>query len=102
MFFAYEKPIKAIAVRKTLIAVTLLVPNFFVILSDIRLEIMVPPDIIIDSIPINDIETPISWCITGQAEPSNESGNPKLIKAIYIKTISSVYICTSEKWHITL
>ncbi len=39
-------------VRKTLATVTILVPNFLVSLSERRLEIIVPPEITIDTMPI--------------------------------------------------
>ncbi len=47
-----ENPNSAITVRKTLTTVTILVSYFRVSLSEKRLETIVPPEIIIDTIPI--------------------------------------------------
>ena len=38
---------------------------------------IVPPQIIMDTIPALENPTDKSVCITGHAEPNNESGNPK-------------------------
>ena len=76
-----EKPNKAIAVRNTLTTVTIRVPNFLVSLSDRILEIIVPPEMTMETIPIKEIGTFRSLCITGQPEPRSESGSPRLIKA---------------------
>ena len=92
MFLEYENPSKAIAVRKTLAVVTILVPNLLVSLYENKLERIVPPEITMDIIPINEIEAPISRYIIGQADPKSESGNPKLINARYIIAISRVYM----------
>ena len=46
-----ENPNNALAVRKTLIAVTSPAPNFLVTLSENKLETIVPAEIIIDIIP---------------------------------------------------
>ena len=51
------KPNRAITVRKTLATVTILVLNFRVNLSERRLETMVPPEMIIVTMPINDTGT---------------------------------------------
>lgn len=48
---AVENPNNAIAVSITLNTVTICVPNFFVRRSDIKLEQMVPPEIIIVTRP---------------------------------------------------
>ena len=81
MFFEYENPSKDIADIKTLIVVTHFVPNLLVSLWDSKLDIIVETDTTIDIMPISEIETSISWCIMGQADPNNESGSPKLINA---------------------
>ena len=47
-----EKPKSAPAVRNTLTTVTTLVPNLRVSLSDIRLEIIVPPEMTMETMPI--------------------------------------------------
>lgn len=75
-----ENKNNAAAVVVTLTAVTKPVPNFFVNLSLKRLETTVPRHIIIDIIPAYDSGASKSIRITGHAEPSNESGKPKLIK----------------------
>ena len=41
-----------------------------------------PTTMIIEMIPIYDTGTPSSACMTGQPEPSSESGSPRLINAI--------------------
>ena len=69
-------------VRNTLATVTIRVPNFRVSLSEKRLEIIVPPEIIIVIMPIKETGTPNSRCITGHPDPRSESGKPRLIKAI--------------------
>lgn len=83
-----EKRKSATAVIVTLVAVTNAVPNFLVSLSLSKLEIIVPAHIITEIMPANDSGASNSMRITGQAEPSNESGNPKLIKLNYIIAIS--------------
>ena len=65
----------------TLINVSLPVPNRCINLPLNKLEIIVPPQTIIDIIPALENPTDKSACITGHAEPNNESGNPKLINA---------------------
>ena len=42
---------------------------------------MVPPEMIIVTIPAYEIGTPNCGCMTGHADPSSESGSPKLINA---------------------
>ena len=87
-----QNPNSPSAVSAVLAAVTAQVPNFLVTLSETRLEIIVPPDIVIEIMPIYDTGTPSSACITGQPEPSSESGRPRLMNARYISAINSVYI----------
>lgn len=79
-----EKPKSAAQVRKILNVVTLCVPNLAVILSEIRLDIIVPREIIIEIIPIEEMDTPSETCRVGHAAPSSESGRPRLINARYI------------------
>ena len=79
---AKKKPMSAAAVRKTLITVTARVPSLLISLSDNRLDNTVPPDIIMDTTPRNETGTFSSPRIAGQADPSRESGSPRLIKAI--------------------
>lgn len=64
-----------------LTVVTILVPNRFVSRSDIRLEQIVPPEIIIETMPIYEIGTSKEILSAGQAEPRRESGSPRLINA---------------------
>jgi hypothetical protein len=45
-----------------------------------RLEKIVPPAIIMETMPANDRGTLNAVLITGQAEPNSESGKPRLIK----------------------
>lgn len=66
---AMENPSSVTAVRKQLNNVILPVPRRSTILLLNRLDTMVPPAMIMDTIP---------------AEPSKESGSPRLIKARYI------------------
>lgn len=73
-----EKPKRAIAVRKTLITVTIRVPSFLVSLSENKLDIIVPPDIIMETIPIKETGTFKSLCIAGHPEPSRESEDQDL------------------------
>ena len=72
----------AAAVSSTLTAVTAPVPNLRVKKSEARLETMVPAAMIMETAPAAETEAPNSTCMTGQAEPSSESGSPRLIKAI--------------------
>lgn len=76
-----EKPNSAATVNNTLVTVTVRVPNLCVSLSDKRLETIVPPDITMEIIPINETDTPSSVCMTGQPAPSSESGSPRLMNA---------------------
>ena len=89
---AVEKPKSAAAVSSTLTSVTPRVPNFFVSRSDISPEIIVPPEIIMETKPMYESGTPKSTRMVGHAEPSSESGRPKLMKARYITARSNVYI----------
>ena len=65
----------------TLTAVTTPVPNFLVRRSESRLERMVPPEMIMVTTPAKEAGTPNCGWITGHAEPSRESGSPRLINA---------------------
>ena len=76
-----EKPNRATTVRKTLPTVTIRVPSFPVSLSERRLDTMVPPEITIETMPMQETETCSSVCITGHPDPSSESGRPRLINA---------------------
>ena len=76
-----EKPNSAAAVRNTLAAVTTPVPNFLTLRSDSRLDRIVPPEIIMETMPTEESGTPKTCCIAGQPAPSRESGSPRLIKA---------------------
>jgi len=80
-FVEKEKPNNATTVRKTLITVTTFVESFLVSLSEKRLDTIVPPEIIIVTIPIYDVATPMSACMTGQPDPKSESGRPRLMNA---------------------
>lgn len=77
-----EKPNRARAVSRTLRAVTRPAPSLLVSRSANRQETMVPPAMIMVMIPAKETGTPSSPCITGQAEPTRESGRPRLINAI--------------------
>ena len=66
----------------TLMAVTLPVPRVRVSRSLCRLERMVPSEMIMERIPAQDTGTPSSGYMVGQADPSRESGRPRLIKAM--------------------
>ena len=79
-----ENPNRAIAVVRTLIAVTSPAPSFLVILSESKLDTTVPAEIIIETIPAYDSCALRSVTIIGQAEPSKESGKPRLINDKYI------------------
>ena len=80
--FPKENPKRAIAVRNTLIVVTRPVPSFRFILSESRLDMIVPAEIIIEIIPAIERDAEKSFDIIGHAEPSKESGSPRLIKEI--------------------
>lgn len=71
---AMKNPSSATAVWKQLNNVILPVPRRSTILLLKRL----------DTIPAEPRDEPISGQITGHAEPSKESGSPRLIKARYI------------------
>ena len=71
---------RAMAVIKTLTAVTIPVPKRLIILSLKMLEITVPPATIMKINPAKCRGTFNELYIEGHAEPSNASGNPKLIK----------------------
>jgi len=71
----------AMAVIATLTSVTAPEPNRLITRSLIRLERIVPPDIIIEIIPALSIDTPKPLYMDGHALPNRESGNPKLINA---------------------
>jgi hypothetical protein len=76
-------PSIAPAVKIILITVVFAAPNFLVILSLKRLESTVPAATIADTIPAYDTGTPSSTNIVGHADPSAESGSPKLTKHRY-------------------
>jgi hypothetical protein len=85
-------PLSAKAVIATLISVTLPVPNLLINLALKKLDITVPPATIIEIIPAYEMATDKSLYIAGQAEPSSESGKPRLMKERYI-IISKVNNC---------
>ena len=66
----------------TLTTVTRAVPNRAISRVLSRLETTVPQETIMEITPAKDKGAPKSMCMTGQAEPSRESGSPKLIKAM--------------------
>ncbi|GIP14738.1 hypothetical protein J40TS1_03800 [Paenibacillus montaniterrae] len=78
---AIEKPSKAPAVRRQLSSVILPVPKRWIKEPLTKLETIVPPAIIIEISPAEPIDAPISGHMTGHADPSKESGSPKLINA---------------------
>ena len=80
-FFEYENPSNAIAVRNTLAVVIVCVLKRFVSFAESKLDKTVPVDMVMDTAPIAESGTPMSLCIMGHAEPSSESGKPKLMKA---------------------
>ena len=80
-----EKPKRAAAVMATLTAVTSPGPKRRVTRSLARAEMTVQADIIMDIIPAKETGTPSWGYMLGQAEPSRESGRPRLIKARYMK-----------------
>ena len=75
-----ENPNSAAAVMPTLMVVTLPVPRVRVSRSLCRLERIVPSEM--ERIPAQDTGTPSSGYMVGQADPSRESGRPRLIKAM--------------------
>ena len=60
---------------------TLPAPNFNVIRSESNAETMVNMEITAEMPPAQDTGTFRSWLMVGHADPSRESGNPKLINA---------------------
>ena len=68
----------------TLTAVTTPEPKRRVSRSLSRLETMVPTAMIMETPPAKESGTPNSPYTVGQAEPSSESGSPRLIKDRYI------------------
>jgi hypothetical protein len=78
---AKEKPNKAPAVISTLTIVTFPVPNLRSTFPLNRLDIMVPPETVIEIIPAVAKDSFKSSRITGQVTPNKESGNPRLINA---------------------
>lgn len=85
-------PDRAQAVINTLTAVTIPAPYFLVTLSESRMETIVPEQIIIDIIPAHERGTAKSADMTGHADPSRESGKPRLIKERYMIESSREYI----------
>jgi len=79
--FATENPMRATAVIPMLFDVTRPVPSFRFNRSGRRLERIVPPAMIIETMPAKDRGTANTSPITGQAEPGRESGKPRLTKA---------------------
>ena len=69
------------AVSNTLKATTNGVPIFATSLFVRSADAIVQTEIISVITPAHETDASRSECITGQAEPSKESGNPKLIKA---------------------
>ena len=78
---AKEKPNIPAMVMATLTVTTTPVPKRRLIRSERRLEMMVQAEMIMVTIPAALIGIPISWYISGQAEPSRESGSPRLMNA---------------------
>ena len=76
-----EKPNSAAAVMPTLMAVTLPAPSARVNRSLFRLETMVPKEMIMDRMPAWDTGTPSNGYMDGHADPSRESGRPRLMNA---------------------
>ena len=87
-----EKPRSAAAVIKILIKVVLPEPSFKVIRSLIRLEIIVPMEMMGEIIPAKETGTFISSNIEGHAEPRTVSGKPRPIKARYSTATSRINI----------
>ncbi|MNV82600.1 hypothetical protein D3C71_1763450 [compost metagenome] len=75
------KPVNAPAVITQLTRVTFPVPKRRSTDPLIRLDTIVPAATIINNRPAVSSGAPKSTCMTGHAEPSKESGSPKLIKA---------------------
>ena len=91
-FVLNENPIRAAAVRNILIHVVFDEPSLDVTLSLIKLEKIVLTDTIAEIIPTYEMGTPNSTNIDGHAEPSTESGKPKLINERYIIDTKSINI----------
>lgn len=77
-----ENPNSATAVDSTLEAVTMPVPNRLMSFALKMLETTVPADMIMDMIPAQDTGTDMPPYMDGHADPSNESGRPRLINEI--------------------
>ena len=82
----------------TLNAVTFPVPRRRVRRSLCRLEIIVPTEIIIKTMPEYETGTPSCGYMAGHAEPSRESGRPRLIKEAYITARSRCIIPHISFW----
>lgn len=67
--------------RSTLAAVTRPVPNRSTTRTDIRLDAIVPAEMIIVTAPTQEIPAPSAGAMSGQADPSAASGRPRLMKA---------------------
>lgn len=65
----------------TLTSVTHPVPNRANRRALSKLETTVPQDTIMEIMPAKDMGASNSFCMEGHAEPSRESGSPRLIKA---------------------
>ena len=76
-----EKPSSASAVKSTLKAVTRPAPSRRVRRSLCRLDTTVPSEMIMEMMPAQDTGAPSSALMDGHAEPSSESGSPRLTKA---------------------
>ena len=74
-----EKPNRAAALRNTLATVTPLVVKRAVSRSDRRLEQMVPPVMIMETMPAAERGWSKTRRMVGQPEPSRESGRPRLM-----------------------
>jgi hypothetical protein len=82
---ANENPKRAAAVIATLAAVTVPVLNLARILLDEKLDMIVPPLIVMARYPAMATGASSPDLIAGQALPRSESGSPKLINAAYIR-----------------
>ena len=76
-----EKPSSASAVRSTLSAVTSPAPSLRVSRSLCRLDTTVPRAMMVEMTPAQETGTPNPACMLGHADPSSESGSPKLMNA---------------------
>ena len=56
---------------------------------------MVPPDMFMDMMPENDMGTPKPSYMEGQADPSRESGSPRLINDRYMMGSKRLSIASS-------